>query len=111
MVRALMAGTMPSTTAWRARSLLVQWVICKPSAMGSRQASATSWALWRGGNPLRVSQAGVVQQEFLQAALLVAAADPPDRGPVTPQAVGYGVDRLPCGNGQDNAGRLDLKEG
>ena len=40
-VLGLMADTMPSATAWRAKSALVQWVTCSPSAMGSRQASST----------------------------------------------------------------------
>ena len=46
----VMAGTMPSVTACRARSSLVQWVMCNPSAIGSRQASSTICARWRGGN-------------------------------------------------------------
>src|SRR5207244_786549 len=102
---------MPSATAWRARSALVQWVMCKPSAIGSRQASSTIWARWRGGNLLRTSQAGLVQQECLQAALLVTAADTPDRGAVALQARGHRLDGLPRGNGEHDAGVLDLKEG
>src|SRR6476469_2866257 len=58
-----MASTMPSATAWRARSWLVQWVMCSPSAIGSRQASSTIWARWRGGNLQRMPQVGFVQQE------------------------------------------------
>jgi hypothetical protein len=53
----------------------------------------------------------MVPQEFLQSALLVAATDTPDGGPITLEA---GSDRLsgfPGGNGQDNAGVLDLEEG
>jgi hypothetical protein len=38
---ALILGTILSATAWRARSWLVQWVICNPLAIGSRQASCT----------------------------------------------------------------------
>src|SRR5947209_5877249 len=110
-VRPLMAPTMPSVTAWRARSALVQWVMCKPSAIGSRQASSTSWARWRGGNLLRTPQAGFVQQEFLPTALLVTAAHPPDRGSVTLQARGHRPDGLPRGHGEHDAGVLDLKEG
>ena len=106
-----MAPTMPSVTAWRARSALVQCVMCKPSAIGSRQASSTIWARWRGGNLLRTSQAGLVQQEFLQAALLVTAADAPDSGPVTLQARGHRLDGLSGGNGEHDAGVLNLKEG
>src|SRR5262245_3934409 len=106
-----MASTMPSVTAWRARSALLQWVMCRPWAIGSRQASSTIWARWRGGNLLRTSQAGFVQQEFRQAALLVAAADPPDGGAVTLQARGHRLDRLPRRHGEHNAGVLNLVEG
>jgi hypothetical protein len=53
----------------------------------------------------------LVQQERLQAALLVATTDPPDRGSVALQAVGHRLDRLTAGNGQDDAGMFDLKEG
>jgi hypothetical protein len=84
--------------------------MCKPSAMGSRQASSMIWPRCRGGNLLWTALAGFLQQERLQAALLVAAADPPYRGSVTVQAVGYRLDRFPVGNGQDDAGMFDLKE-
>src|SRR5688572_19781202 len=106
-----MASTMPSAFAWRARSPLVQWVMCSPRAMGSRQASWTIWARCRGGNLLGAAQAGFVQQESPPAALLVAAADAPDGGPVTLQAGRDGLDRLPGGDGQHDAGMLDLVEG
>src|SRR5262249_35401579 len=106
-----MASTMPSATACRARSSLVQCVMCKPSAIGSRQASWTIWAHWRGGNRLRTSQAGFLQQEFLQAALLVTAAHPPDRGAVTLQARRHRLDGLPGGHGEHDARVLNLKEG
>jgi hypothetical protein len=79
--------------------------------MGSRQASSTIWARCRGGNLLRAAQARLVQQEGLQAALLVAAADAPDGGRVTLQARGYGRDGLTGGHGQDDAGMLDLEPG
>jgi hypothetical protein len=79
--------------------------------MGSRQASLMIWARCRGGNLLRTALAGFVQQERLQAALLIATADPPDRGPVTLQAVGDRLDGLTAGNCQDDAGMFDLKEG
>src|SRR5262249_59216301 len=82
----LMSLTMPSATAWLARSALDQWVMCNPSAMGSRQASWTIWARWRGGNLLGTSLAGFVHQELLQAALLVAATDAPDGGPIALQS-------------------------
>ena len=85
--------------------------MCSPSATGSRQANSTIWARWRGGNLLGTPQERLVQQEFLQAALLVAATDTPDGGPITLQAGGDGLDGFPCSNGQHNAGMLDLKEG
>jgi hypothetical protein len=85
--------------------------MCNPSAIGSRQASLRIWARCRGGNLLRAAHAGFVQQERFQAALRIATTDPPDRGAVALQAVGYCLDRLTAGNGQDDAGMLDLKEG
>jgi hypothetical protein len=69
------------------------------------------WARCRGGNLLRAAHAGFVQQESFPAALLVATTDPPDRGSVALQAVGYRLDRLTASNGQDDAGMFDLKEG
>jgi hypothetical protein len=77
--------------------------------MGSRQASSTIWARWRGGNLLGTSRAGVVHQEFLQAALLVAAADAPDGGPVALQPGGDLADPVAGGNGQDDPGMLHLE--
>ena len=79
--------------------------------MGSRQASSTIWARWRGGNLLRASQAGFVRQEFLAAALLVTAADAPDRGAVALQAVGNGLNGVPRRHGEYDAGVLNLEEG
>src|SRR5687768_10404165 len=103
-VRALIAATMPSLTAWRARSALLQCVMCSPRAIGSRQANSTIWARCRGGNLLRASQAGLVQQQFGQAALPVAAADAPDRGSVTLQPRGHRLDGLSRGNSEHDAG-------
>ena len=79
--------------------------------MGSRQANSTVWARWRGGNLLRPTQAGLVQQEGVQPALLVTAADTPDRGRVTLQAGSDGRDGLTGGHSQDDAGMLDLEPG
>src|SRR5690348_15238010 len=107
----LMASTIPSATAWRARSALDQCVMCSPSATGSRQASSTTWARCRGGNLLRPPLAGVVQQEFLQPALLVAAADAPDGGAVALQPGGDIADALSGGDGQDDSGVLHLEPG
>jgi hypothetical protein len=110
-VRGLMCVTMPSATAWRARSWQVQCVRCSPSAIGSRQASSTIWARCRGGNLLGSPQAGFVQQEAAQPVLLVAAADPPDRGPVAFQVGSDRLDRLAASDGQDDPGVLDLEPG
>jgi hypothetical protein len=85
--------------------------MCNPSAMGSRQASLMIWARCRGGNLLWAAHAGFVQQESLQAALLVAAADSPDSGRIALQAVGYGCDGFTSGHGQDDAGMLNLEPG
>ena len=101
---------MPRAFAWRARSTLLQWVMCSPSAIGSRQASSTIWARWRGGNLLRASQAGVVPQKFGQAALLVAAADAPDRGSGTFQARGHRLDGFARSHREDDASVLNLVE-
>jgi hypothetical protein len=100
---------MPLATAWRARSAPVQWVMCSPSAIGFRQASSTIWARWRGGNLLGTPDSRLVQQEFFQPALLVAAADPPDGGPVTLQPGSDLLDRLPRSDGQDDPGMLHLE--
>ena len=100
---------MPLAIAWRARSWGVQWVMCSPSATGSRQASSTIWARCRGGNLLRPPQSGVVQQKLLQPALLVATTDSPDGGPVTFRLGGDGLDRFAGSDGQDDTSVLDLK--
>ena len=60
---------------------------------------------------MRPSHAGVVQQELLQPALLVAPADAPDGGPVAFQPRCDIVDGLAPGDGQDDAGMLDLEPG
>src|SRR5262245_7539181 len=106
-----MASTMPEATAWRARPWLVQWVMCSPSVIGSRQASATTWARCRGGNLLGAAQARAVQQRASPAGLLVAAAQPPDGGAGAPQACGDLLDRRAGGDGEEDAGMLDLMEG
>src|SRR5262245_60437173 len=104
-----MASTMPSATAWRARSWLVQCVICSPSAIGSRQARSTTWARCRGGKLQRMPPAGLLQQEALPAAVLIAATDPPDGGRVAFHAGGHRVDRFTTSHGQHNVGMLDLE--
>jgi hypothetical protein len=79
--------------------------------MGSRQASWTIWARWRGGNLLGSSLAGFVYQELVQATLLVAATDAPDGGPVALQPRCDIADALSGSDGQDDAGMLYLEEG
>src|SRR5262245_62018410 len=56
-------------------------------------------------------QARLVQQESFQPTPLVASADPPYGGPVALQVSGHDVNWLPSGDGQDDAGMLDLKPG
>src|SRR5262245_34104674 len=84
--------------------------MCSPLAIGSRQASWTIWARCRGGNLLGPPRAGVVQQEFGKATLLIASADPPDGGGIAFQPFCHCPDRLSGGDGQDDAGVLDLEE-
>ena len=60
---------------------------------------------------MRPSHARVVQQELVQPALLVAPADAPDGGPMAFQPRRDIVDGLAAGNGQDDAGMLDLEPG
>ena len=69
------------------------------------------WARCRGGKLLGATRAGFVQQERLQAALLIAAADSPDRGRIALHAVGDGPDGFTSGHGQDDAGMLNLEPG
>src|SRR5215469_7465289 len=100
---------MPSATACRARSLLDQWVMCRPLATGSKQASSTIWALWRGGNPGGPPGALRRSQEAGQPRVLVAAADPPDRRGVVSGLDSQELDRFPGGNAQDDPRPLDLE--
>src|SRR5437588_7263272 len=93
----LMAETIPSATACRARSALLQWVMCSPSATGSKQASSTIWARWRGGNLRGAPAAGEVGQESRQATLFIAAAEAPDGGRVTAHPRGDLLHPLPPG--------------
>src|SRR5215472_8856308 len=53
--------------------------------------------------------AGFVQQESLPAALLVAATDSPDGGRITFAPGGHGANGFPTGDGQYDAGMLDLE--
>jgi hypothetical protein len=58
-----------------------------------------------------MARTGFVQQESLQAALLIATSDSPDGGWVTLQAVGDGPDGFTGGDGEDDASMLDLEPG
>jgi hypothetical protein len=58
-----------------------------------------------------VPEVGFIQQEAQPAAMLVAPAQAPDGGAVAFHAGGHGVDRLARGDGEDDAGMLNLKPG
>src|SRR3954464_8890825 len=100
-VRGLMLATPPSATAWRARSSLDQWVICRPLATGSRQASSTIRARWRGGNPGRASRSLRLFQEPWYSRVVVTPAGPPHRADIALQAGGDGRGPLPGGDRKD----------
>src|SRR3954470_18120519 len=108
-LRGLMASTMASSTALRARAALDQCGVCSPGATGSRQASWMIWARWRGGNPLGAPRAVGVGQQPSEAVLLVAAAEAPDGGGIALPAGGDAVDRFASGDCQDDTGALDLE--
>src|SRR5205823_13544761 len=103
MVRGLIDSTIPSAMACRAKSLLDQWVMCSPSATGSRQAKATIWACWRGGNPGRAARPLGPFEEPAYARVAVAPAGAPHRAHVALQAGGDGRGPLPRGDRQDRA--------
>src|SRR5262249_48080470 len=110
-LRGLMASTRPSCTAWRARSALDQWVMCRPRATGSRQANWMIWARWRGGNALGAARTVGVGQGPGGAVSLVTAAVAPDGGRIALPTGGNVVDRFASGDGQDDPRALDLEEG
>src|ERR1043166_4041758 len=100
-LRGLRASTIPSATAWRAKSALDQCVRCSPRATGSRQASWMICVRWRGGTPLGAARAVGVGQQPREAVLLVAAAEAPDGGGIALPAGGDAVDGFASGDGQD----------
>ena len=108
-VRALIAATMPSATAWRARSSLDQWVMCSPLATGSRQASWTIRARCRGGNPFGPARTVWCRHQPVHAPPFVQAAGPPDRGAIAFHPIGDCIDPLAAGDRQHGAGTADLK--
>src|SRR4051794_3712143 len=107
-VRGLMRPTIPSLTAWRARSSLDQWVMCNPLATGSRQASSTIWARCRGGKPGRTARSLGLFEEAAHPGLLVALAGAPDRTGVAFQAGGDRRGPVSRGDREDRPGAADL---
>src|SRR3954471_20868446 len=108
IVAGLIASTMLSATAWRARSSLDQWVMCSPLATGSRQASSTIWARWRGGNPGRAARTLGLLEEARHPAVAVAPARAAHRADVALQVGRDGRSPLPRGDRQDGPGAADL---
>src|SRR5437588_11286219 len=104
-----MVSTIPSAIAWRAKSRLVQWVMCNPLAIGSKQACSTIWTRCRGGKPLRSARALNFAEHRGEARLLIATTDTPNGGPVALQLAGYRLHPLPAPNRQENACMLDLE--
>ena len=64
-----------------------------------------------GGKSPADAPGGVRPAGACPAALLVAATDAPDGGPITLEPGGHGVDGFPGGDGQHDAGMLDLEPG
>src|SRR6516164_4185666 len=106
-LRGLRRSVMPSATACRARSALVQWVMCRPLAAGSRQASWTTSARWRGGKPGRATSSLGARQQPLHAGALVAAHGATDGGDAAAQLSGQVADALALGQAQEDAGAAD----
>src|SRR6516165_1273123 len=107
-VRGLIDATIPSAAACRARSSLDQWVMCRPLATGSRQASSTIWARWRGGKPGRAARSLGLAQEARHPAVTVALAGASHGADVALQMGRGGRGPLPCGDGQDRSSATDL---
>src|SRR5208337_1393757 len=108
-VRGLMASTTPSSTAWRAKSKLLQWVMCSPLAIGSKQANCTIWARYRGGKLLGAAGARGLPQHTVKTAILVAAAYTPHGGGIALRLHGHVLDSLPASDAQEDLSVLDLK--
>src|ERR1700687_1776993 len=85
--------------------------MCRPLAIGSRQASLTISARCRGGNPGRPPGSVWWCQEAGQSRVLVAAANPPNRRAVALRAEGQIVDRFSGSDAQDDLCPLDLIPG
>src|SRR5262249_18838597 len=99
---------MPSATAWRARSSLDQWVMCNPLATGSRQASSTIRAHWRGGNPGRAARSLGPFEEPRHPGVAVPLARAARRADVALQVGRDGRGPLPRGDRQDRPCAADL---
>src|SRR4051794_31232379 len=102
---------MPSLAACRARSALVQCVMCNPLAMGSKQANSTIQARCRGGKSLRSSGALSLAEHGTKPALLIAATEAPDGGFIALHLAGDRLNPLAVPNRQKNAGMLHLEPG
>ena len=79
--------------------------------MGSRQASSTIWARWRGGNLRGAPAVREVGEQPGQAALFVAATKTPDSGRVASHLRSDRLHTPALGDGQDDSGVLNLEEG
>src|SRR3954447_26815151 len=110
-VRALMAGTSPSATAWRARSALDQWVMCNPRATGPRQASWTMRNQSRGGKPGRPARPHRAGQQAGQPFGLIEPTGAPDGVGVALHPGRDLAGPLPGRDGQDGPGPADLEPG
>jgi len=105
------AATIPSRTACRANSVLLQWVTCRPRAIGFRQASWTIWDRCRGGNPRRSPRALRGRDQPAEAVALVTTAGAPDGGRVALVGVGDCLNSTAVGDRQHDPGAADLEPG
>src|SRR5512135_267008 len=85
--------------------------MCRPRAIGSKQANSTICARWRGGNPGGPPGTFRSRQETGQARVLVTAAGPPDGRAIALCPDGQLMDRFPGRDAQDDPSPLDLKPG
>src|SRR5271168_3296950 len=106
-----MVGTIPSATAWSARSSRDQWVMCSPRANGSKQANATIWARWRGGNRgvSPRSLAASIGEQPRHAVASITLAGPPDRGLFALHLGSDGLGPLASRDRQDDPRPLHLE--
>src|SRR3954452_19685374 len=107
IVAGAMDATIPCRATWRASAALLQWVTCRPQAIGSRQASSTIWARWRGGNPGRAARPVGLVEQSRHPRVAVAPAGAAHRADVAFQPGGDGRGPLARGDRQDRAGAAD----